>query len=75
MSISLFFLSGLAAAMFVRRSLHKASCLPYKSGEGVGKFLSAKALKLITQMQDQNIEQLNRSVKGVISRAGATNHE
>lgn len=61
--------------MFVRRSLHKASCLPYRPEEGVGKFMSAKALKLITQMQEQNIEQLNRSVKGAAGRAGAANHE
>lgn len=47
-----------------RRLLHAASSLPYAESNGVGTFLSRKALGLITELQAKNIDQLNSSIKG-----------
>lgn len=47
-----------------RRSLHKASALPFVESHGVGGFLSPKGLGMITSLQTKNIETLNGMVRG-----------
>ncbi len=51
-------------SLFHRRTLHALATLPFKETDGVGTFLSPKALQLITSIQRDNIDLLNKTVQG-----------
>lgn len=47
-----------------RRFVHLASSLPFAEHAGVGKFLSPNSIDLINRIQRNNLNNLNRHVKG-----------